>query len=407
MRLYGDFDTADQLGWDKVIERARKGETQPLQPIKHSADTDQHPVCAAILKELGASKKGSDLRDHFKDPPYGRPQDAVDGALYALVASGHVLALNHLGKPVDAKGLERRRITQSTFKPETVTISPVQKIQIRKVFQAAGVTCQPGTEVERAPELLRVLRELAAKAGGEAPKPAVPDQKPISDLEALTGNALLAELFSQRDALIQNSKAWKTTGEQIAKRWPVWTLLQDLLGHAKDLGPYKDLEAEAAEIRKQRALLADHDPIQALLDKTVDLLRTSLNHHVEAYQTTYQAELAALEQDSNWQTLTAEECQEIFAKHGLHETVSVDVSTPDSILDELERCSLSQWADRTQALKGRFEQARLEAAKLLEPKVQRVDLPRRTLIDETDLAGWLKDAEQRIRDKLNDGPVMI
>jgi hypothetical protein len=37
-------------------------------------------------------------------------------------------------------------------------------------------------------------------------------------------------------------------------------------------------------------------------------------------------------------------------------------------------------------LKGRFEQARLEAAKLLEPKVQRVRLPRSTLKDEAGLA---------------------
>jgi hypothetical protein len=34
-------------------------------------------------------------------------------------------------------------------------------------------------------------------------------------------------------------------------------------------------------------------------------------------------------------------------------------------------------------------------------------LPRRTLTDETELADWLKDAGQRIRAKLKDGPVMI
>jgi hypothetical protein len=83
------------------------------------------------------------------------------------------------------------------------------------------------------------------------------------------------------------------------------------------------------------------------------------------------------------------------------------VSTPESILDALERCSLSQWADRIQALKGRFEQARLAAAKLLEPKVQRVDLPRRTLKDEAELGAWLAEAEALIRGKLGEGPVMI
>jgi hypothetical protein len=407
IRLYGDFDTADQLGWDKAIDRARKGETQPLQPLKYTADTDQHPVCAAILKHLGAGKKGSEVRDRFKAPSYGWPQDAIDGALYSLLASGHVLALNNLGKQVDAKGLERRQITQCTFKPEIVTISPVQKIQIRKIYQVANVACQPGQEIEKAPELLRTLRNLAEKAGGEAPKPAVPDRKLLGDLEAVTGNALLAELFSQRDTLIQKINDWMATGEQIAKRWPAWTLLQALFAHAQDLGPYKDLEEEAGAIEEQRALLADHDPVQALLDKTVDLLRNSLNHHVEAYRKTFDDEMASLEQDSNWKKLTPDQRKAILVKHHLDETVSVDVSSPESILDELERCSLSQWADRTQALKGRFEQARLDAAKLLQPTVQRVNLPRRTITDEAELAAWLEETKRLIRDALEEGPVMV
>jgi hypothetical protein len=132
--------------------------------------------------------------------------------------------------------------------------------------------------------------------------------------------------------------------------------------------------------------------------------------------------MAALEQDGDWKKLSADQRETILAKHGLHEVshpspsgrdaggegaVSVDVSTPESILDALERCSLSQWGDRTQALKGRFEQARLEVAKLLEPKVQRVNLPRRTLKDEAELGAWLAEAEALIRGKLGEGPVMI
>ena len=85
--------------------------------------------------------------------------------------------------------MERNQLTTCSFKPETVTISLLQRIQIRKAFQEAGVNCQPAQETEQA--LLRTLRELAGKAGGEAPKPATPEQ---SALEALNGNALLAEL---------------------------------------------------------------------------------------------------------------------------------------------------------------------------------------------------------------------
>lgn len=254
---------------------------------------------------------------------------------------------------------------------------------------------------------MRTLRLLAEKAGGEAPKPKVPDQKPLDDLEALTGNALLAELFSQRDTLTLDIKNWKGTGEQIAKRWPVWTLLQDLFDHAKELGPYQGLETEAGAINDQRALLADHDPVQALLDNTVDLLRNSINHHVEQYCQTFESEMAGLAQDSNWLALTSDQRNGILTQHHLNEVVSVDVSGSEKILDELERCSLSQWGDRTQALKGRFEHARMEAAKLLQPEVTWVDLPKRMLNDEADLADWLEEAEQRIRDKLQEGPVMI
>jgi predicted Ser/Thr protein kinase len=49
----------------------------------------------------------------------------------------------------------------------------------------------------------------------------------------------------------------------------------------------------------------------------------------------------------------------------------------------------------------------MDAARLLDPKVQRVDLPRRTLTDEAELADWLAEAEVRIRAKLADRPVMI
>jgi hypothetical protein len=67
------------------------------------------------------------------------------------------------------------------------------------------------------------LRDRASKAGGDAQEPVLPDQKPLLELEALAGKALLAELCSQRDTLIQNIKDWTGIGEQIANRWPVRT----------------------------------------------------------------------------------------------------------------------------------------------------------------------------------------
>jgi hypothetical protein len=407
VRLYGDFDVADQDGWDRVVERARKGETQPLKAIGYENDTDRHPVCALVLKQLGAGREGADVKGELEAPPYGWPRDVVDGALYALLAGGHLLATDKLRRPVDARGLERRQISQCHFKPETVTITPVQKIKIRKVFQEAGIGCQPDQEIEKAPELLRCLRDLADRAGGDPPRPARPDQKPIEDLESLTGNAQLAELHSRRDALIADIRDWKDLGQRIKQRAPAWLRLYDLLDHAKDLGPYQKLADEAQAIADQRALLAAHDPVQALLDKTVDLLRNSLNHHVDEYRDTLTREQADLDQDADWQRLDGSQRERILAERHLGETVVVDTASPESILGELDRCSLSQWADRTQALRGRFEGARMDAARLLEPTVTHVDLPRRTLTSEEELTAWLAEAEQRIRDKLKNGPVRI
>ena len=407
VRLYSEFDVADQQGWERVVERARKGETQPLKAIGYEGDSDRHAVSALVLKQLGAGRGGAELKEHFEAPPYGWPRDVVDGALYALLAGGHVLATDKLNRPVDAQGLERRQITQCQFKPETVNITPVQKIQIRKVFQEAGIPCQPDQELEKAPELLRRLRDLAHGAGGDPPLPARPSLAPIEELEALTGNALLAELYSRRQQVIDDIGHWQDQGTHITARRPAWDLLRQLLDHARDLGPHQKLADEAQAIADQRALLAAHDPVQALLDKAVDLLRNSLNHHVQGYRDTLAREQAELEQDADWQRLDAAQRQQLLATHHLTDSVSVDTSSPDSILAELERCSLSQWADRTQALRGRFEAARLDAARLLQPTVTPVDLPRRTLTSEEDLANWLADAEQRIREKLEAGPVRV
>ena len=40
-----------------------------------------------------------------------------------MLASGHLRAQDATHKAVDAKGLERNRLTQATFKPESVTIT--------------------------------------------------------------------------------------------------------------------------------------------------------------------------------------------------------------------------------------------------------------------------------------------
>ncbi len=88
-----------------------------------------------------------EVRNAFGDTPCGWPQDAIDGALYALLNAGTIRAFEKIGESVDAKSLERSKITQTTFKAETVTISAAQFIQVRKLLQDTGISCKPGEEL--------------------------------------------------------------------------------------------------------------------------------------------------------------------------------------------------------------------------------------------------------------------
>lgn len=55
----------------------------------------------------------------------------------------------------------------------------------------------------------------------------------------------------------------------------------------------------------------------------------------------------------------------------------------------------------------RFIRALDEAARLLEPKAQRVVLPGATIHDPTELAQWLAAARKLVEDKLEEGPVTL
>jgi hypothetical protein len=246
--------------WSKVLDEARKGNLEALKAVGHTQEADKHPVCQKLLAYIGPGKKGAEIRDNFEAPPFGWPRDAIDGALYALLAAGHIKATDAASKPVDAKSLDRAKLTQASFQRESVNITPPQLIKIRKLFDAVGVPCQPKEELTKLPALLAKLRDQASKAGGQAPAPRRRNSPSIEAVEGQTGNAQLLELFTRYDELVGLSKNWTQTADDIAKRLPVWRKLIELLRHAKALGPTQALKAEVDAIEAQRSLLADPTP---------------------------------------------------------------------------------------------------------------------------------------------------
>lgn len=406
VRLYSGFDTADHDAWGKVVEEARKGNAEALKVVGHAQEPDGHPVCQKIMAFVGPGKKGSDIRENFEVPPYGWPRDAIDGALYALLTTGHLRATDAAGKVIDAKNLERNKITQASFRLESVTISPVQKIKIRGLFSTLGVPCQPNDELTRVPFLIAKLKELASGAGGSAPQPHPPKQDLISTLEAQSGNALLLELFTNVDTLTQLAKTWEKSATAIQAKLPVWNQLASLVKHAEDLGPYPDLQAEIEAISSQRSLLANPDPVRPVLDRTADVLRQALSAKLAAYKAEYDRQTGLLTADANWQKLDAKQQADLIAEHHIDPPESPDISTADQLQDALDDCNLQRWIERMQALKTRFDSVRLEAARLLMPTVKRVSLPSRTLSSAEEVKVWLTEAEAALLKQLANGPVI-
>lgn len=405
IRLYGQFDAADHDMWGKVLDEVRKGNLDALKLVGHAQEADKHPVCQKLLGYIGPGKKGAEIRDNFEAPPFGWPRDAIDGALYALLATGHIKATDASAKPVDAKSLERNKLTQASFRCESVNITPIQLIKIRKLFDVVKVPCQPKEEQAKLPTLLAKLRDLASKAGGAAPAPEVPKPTFIDAIEAQSGNAQLLELFNRYDEIVRCSEDWSKTANELAKRWPVWHQLTALLHHAKALGPYAALKADVDAIEAQRSLLAEPDPVRPLLDKTVEVLRESLNAKLAQFQKTFEQQQTQLQADTDWNKLSQTQREELGSKHHLSVSATVQLATPDEIQDALDECDLEHWVAKIEALPSRFEAARHAAVQLLKPNVVHVTLPRRTLNDEAELQAWLAEVQALLQAKLQQGPV--
>ena len=407
IRLYKDFDIADSDHWSKVLDEARKGNLEALKAVGHTQEADKQPVCQKLLAYIGPGKKGSEIRDNFESPPFGWPRDAIDGALFALLSSGHIRALDASSKLVDAKSLDRNKLTQASFRQESITITPPQLIKIRQLFSAVGVPCQPKEELTKVPLLITKLRDLAGKAGDPAPAPLSPKLTAIEALESQSGNGQLLELYTRHDELLGLSTQWATTADAIHKRLPVWNQLTSLLEHAKELGSFDEIAAEKDAIQSQRSLLAEPDAVRPLLDRTADLLRQALNAKLQGFSTAFATQQAHLSADADWTKLTDAQRTKLTQDHHLAPVKPMDLATPDQLQDALDDCTLDHWISKTQALGSRFDAARHAAVQLLKPNVTHVSIPKRTLNNEAELKAWLTEVEQLLADKLKSGPVAL
>lgn len=71
IRMYPNFSMGDNPNWPKVMERAKKGDGNALESIGYAGAVETHSLCTLMLQEIGAGKKGREIRERFEGITYG------------------------------------------------------------------------------------------------------------------------------------------------------------------------------------------------------------------------------------------------------------------------------------------------------------------------------------------------
>ena len=271
-RLYPQFADSDHAGWDKVRDRAMRKDPDAMKAVDHAGAPEGHPVCKAVLAELGPGRKGSDLRSKFTGPPYGWSQDSVDGALIVLANASLVRVTGDDGKPASLPDLPRQKLGTCTFRGETTIITIAERMPVRGLLTGAGIAFESNQEHLVLTVLLERLEAAARQSGGEPPVPE-PEKVPnIASYKSLSGNGLLAALAADATTLRDKLKAWKAAAQKIGDRLPSSRLAERLVA----LGAV-DQQGDLDDLRSRRLLLADPDPVPPLISAAAETLRAKLN----------------------------------------------------------------------------------------------------------------------------------
>jgi len=172
--------------------------------------------------------------------------------------------------------------------------------------------------------------------------------------------------------------------------------------------------AEADELRKQadavkaeRRLLDASDPVPDIRKAAADALRAATTTAHAKYEQVFNEEMDALTASENWKKLRDDQQKRILADEDIDKLPDLSIGSEADLIRSLERTALPAWKTKADALPQQFARAAIAAAKLLEPKTQRVHLTSGTLKTEQEVKTWLAGAEKDIVSKLKNGPVVV
>ena len=405
-RLFPRFGEADSAEWSSAIRRARDGADHPLQPAGHMEALETHPVCREALAKIGTGASGAAVRKALADSPFGWPRDAVDAALIALHRSRHLSAtLNGAAVPPD--GLDQNRISKAEFRVERAALPVKDRLVLRKLFQAVGVSCKSGEEDIRADDFLNRLAELARSSGGDPPLPAPPDTADIENARRLAGNERMAAIRGKAEEWEGKIDEWRETARLIASRRPAWHLVERLAAHAEGIeaAALQLREVEAARVGRQ--LLTGTDPASCIGKALAGLLRAAVRDGVAARQAAYAEATTKLSSNEIWRRAPNDAREAISKEVGLTAPTMPDVSTDEALANILDRLSLANIRAEADAVPARANRAIEQAAKLLEPKVRTITLERATLRDAAEVEAWTERQKKALVKAVADGPVLV
>lgn len=406
-RMYPQFHLADDSGWGRVYTKAKEGAPDALRSVGFDGEPCQNPVCKQIKAFIGGGKSGAEIRKHFEGEKFGWSGDAVDGGLLVLLSAGLIQAVDEHAHPIVLADLERKQIGKAVFKVELTMVTARQRLEIRKLFQAMGVSATSGNELKRVPEFLEKLTGLAGRAGGEAPKPERPDTSLLNDIRLAVSNEQLLVLFNNQEALKECIDLWGAQADRIGKRWAFWQKFQDLLGCSNGLQEAEELNDQARVIAAKRLLLAEPDLVAPLVKELEALLRKEFLARIKRYKAVLCKGMNDLEEEPSWGELAADEKDHLLKEAGIAELPAPAVSTHEELVSALRSTPLKSLEDRTDALTGRFARLREKAARSLEPETTTVQVIRRTLKTEEDVSAWVREMETVLLEKVHEGPVLL
>ncbi len=408
VRMYPQFDISDNPNWAKVYENAKKGNGDALKLLDFKDDPDKHEICKLILKQLNSKKTGKELFEIFGSSPYGWSKDVIDGALMVLVQANIVAMQNQQNKTIDFKNVERREIGNSFFKTESIIITKQEELTLRLLFKELGINCNSATDNGYAQDFVNRLESLAREAGGDPPKPDLPNLSLINTFSNLNGNELLKALHDNKDALTANIKNWKNIKTKIEDKIKDWNTLQQLIQLGDDLQEFDEIKTQVSAIKDKRLLLHEPSQINQYKLTSENTLRTILKTVYEMYTAEFQNQMMLLEANRTWQMLEDNDKENILDKHGIKLEILPDISETNQLINYLNKNTIKTLETKFHALASQFKQALDSALVKLEPKAKKIPLPRRLIKNIAEMKEWVNEVETELSKALDEGiPVSI